>query len=174
MQENEVKILGINKEEVIKKLEELGAIKKFDGQVAASIFDTPDNRLYNKKDLLRLRKVGDKIELVYKEGVKHSEVMSCNEHEIIVDDFDSAVRILRSLGFDQTGETYSKERISYVFNDIHFEIDTHPGIPAFLEVEGKTKEDVEVGVKLLGYEMKDTKAWNGEQVKKYYEEKSNS
>jgi adenylate cyclase class IV len=46
--------------------------------------------------------------------------------------------------------------VSYILDEITFDIDNYPGIPEYVEVEAKTREKVEEGVKLLGFTMKDT------------------
>ena len=44
---------------------------------------------------------------------------------------------------------HEKKRISYMLNNIRFEIDTWPGIPTYLEIEAETPKAVQSGIDLL-------------------------
>ncbi|MFC1697321.1 class IV adenylate cyclase [Nanoarchaeota archaeon] len=166
--EIEVKILDINKEEIINKLKSLGAKKVFDGRISSILLDNDNGDIHKKGELLRLRKIGDDVELVYKERVEKSDIKHCIEHESKVDDFNSVLKIFHKLGYTQKSSTYEKNRISFEIDGIHFDFDEYPGINPFVEVEAHTRIDVEKGVKMLGYEMKDTKAWDAGEVAKHY------
>lgn len=154
MNETEVKILEINKEEIIAKLESLGAEKVFDGVVDSIFFDFPDNRIYNNKTLLRLRKEGN-IKLTFKKKISKDEVKIMDETEIIVDDFKTTKKILLNLGLSEVKKT-EKKRISYKLKDVRFEIDTYPGIPTYLEIETEDVELLKEYVKKIGFSMKNT------------------
>jgi adenylate cyclase class IV len=55
MYEKEIKILEINKEELIKKLEGLGATKTFEDKVCDTYYDYANSKMEDKKRLFRLR-----------------------------------------------------------------------------------------------------------------------
>jgi adenylate cyclase class IV len=55
MFEKEIKILEVNKEELIKKLEELGAIKTFEDTVCDTYYDYANAKMEDKKRLFRIR-----------------------------------------------------------------------------------------------------------------------
>lgn len=168
MEEIEIKILDINKEEVIKKLIELGAEKVFEGEVKADYFDFEDERLKKEEKILRLRKKGDKVELALKKKISMEQAKIMKEDEIVFDDHDAAEEILNGLGLKKIVEALTKQRVSYSFDDVLFEFDTYTGIPTFLEIEAPTLEKLKEAVERIGFSMEDTKAWDAKQVIEHY------
>lgn len=75
-------------------------------------------------------------------------------------------KILTLLGFKVT-KHHEKYRTSFVKDHVKFEIDEHPGIPPYLEIEGSPK-DITASVKALGYRMQDTCNLTASQVLKKY------
>lgn len=62
-----------------------------------------------------------------------------------------------------------KDRISWTLKDWRFDLDQYPGMPAYLEIEGKSEKHIKQAFKLLGLEYKETSS-EGERVliqKKY-------
>jgi adenylate cyclase class 2 len=47
-----------------------------------------------------------------------------------------------------------KDRVSFVYKDWRFDLDQYPGMPAYLEIEGKSEEGIQEAIKLLGLENK--------------------
>ncbi|MBU2523908.1 class IV adenylate cyclase [Patescibacteria group bacterium] len=139
MTECEVKILGIDKDQLIAKLEAAGAKLLFSGELDVYYYDTADGDIRAKNELLRLRKIGDqKVELVYKKNRREENGCKVlDEHEIEVSDFDEARIILESLGYG-VRKNYVKTRTEYEFEDLKFVIDEFEGVPAYLEIEGET------------------------------------
>ncbi|MFT4303877.1 MAG: CYTH domain-containing protein [Candidatus Woesearchaeota archaeon] len=163
MDEIEVKILEVNVKEVQYKLRKLGAKKVFDGTVKAVYLD--DGTLGNKK-ILRLRKLGDKVQLTYKEHVSRNKFKIDKEHEIYLEDFNEALNHFISLGFVIKKKT-SKHRISYRFKDVSFEIDFINGIPPFLEIES-SKENILNYASKIGFKRSDLKPWSGKELYEHY------
>ena len=167
MKEIEVKILEIDVEEVRKKLLALGAEKVLDTNLEYTIFDFPDCRLFKKRNLLRVRKVNDKVELCLKHKNKQEEVRSAEEIEINTSDYEKTIQILLELNFQIVTEG-KKHRKSYILGKIKFEIDTYPDIPAYLEIESDNEKDLREAVKKLGFTMEQTTSMNGfELIQKY-------
>ncbi|MDD2487801.1 MAG: class IV adenylate cyclase [Candidatus Gracilibacteria bacterium] len=146
MKEVEIKILEIDKEQVIAKLEELGAIKMFEGTVCNDFFGNDSGKK------IRLRKMGEDNILTYKEWIDEPGVKSQNEYEIKFDDYENIIHILQGIGFSLYGKS-SKTRISYSLGNMHFDIDKLDGIPWFVEVESDNSSDVQKGVELLGFDF---------------------
>ena len=167
MEEIEVKILEVDKMEVIERLRGLGARKIFDGDVITTYFDFEDRRLAKEGKILRLRKKGDQVELTYKKEISKAKAKIMEEYEIIVDRMDAVVKILEMLGLKEFHKSI-KHRISYTKNNIHFEIDTYPDIPAFLEVEAPNLEKLKEYVNKLGFSMNEAKPWSIKDVLEYY------
>ncbi len=72
MQEIEVKILEIDRKKIEKTLTDLGAEKIFDGGIQTIFFDFEDGRIVKAKDVLRLRKEEDKVELTLQKSSLHT------------------------------------------------------------------------------------------------------
>jgi adenylate cyclase, class 2 len=103
---------------------------------------------------VRLRDNGEKTTLTIKE-IKHSGIDGTKELEIDVGDFEKANQILNKLKYSHKGYQENK-RISYKFKNVEIEIDLWPKIPPYVEFEGKSIEEIEEVVKLLGFEMENT------------------
>ncbi|MCB9359209.1 CYTH domain-containing protein [Candidatus Woesearchaeota archaeon] len=167
MEEVEVKILDIDKKKIERKLLELGAEKVFEGKVDAVYFD--DGSL-GKGKTLRLRKLGDKVQLTYKENISRTIVKRVKEEETYLDDFDEALREFKALGFKMK-RRIKKTRITYKLKDakkvVTFEIDKFSSIPYFLEIESEEKLIFKYA-KLLGFKRSQLKPWTGKDVFKHY------
>ncbi len=142
--EFEVRVLDINKEELIKKLEKLGAIKIADFEYKRRVFNfnpPTDNKW------IRLRTDGNKTTLTIKK-LESLEIDGTKEMEIEVSDFDETNNILEELGYK--AHTYQQNRRTrYILNDVELDIDTWPYIPTYLEIEGKNEKAVEDMINLL-------------------------
>lgn len=142
--EYEVRVLDIDKEALIKKLEKLGATKVGDFNYK--------RRVYNFKPAvrnkwIRLRTDGNKTTLTIKE-VKSFDIDGTKEMEIEVSDFDETNNILEELGYK--AHTFQEnKRTRYILNDVELDIDSWPYIPTYLEIEGKDEETVKNMIKLL-------------------------
>ena len=168
MKEIEVKILNIDKNEVIKKLESLGAEKCFEGKVNASFFDFKDKRLKKENSFLRLRDKEKFSELTLKKKISKDEAKIMDETEIVVDNFANAKKILESLGLVESEIKMNKKRLSYKLGDVHFEIDSLENLPSYLEIEAPDLEKLKDAVEKLGFSMNDAKPWSMKDVKEYY------
>jgi adenylate cyclase, class 2 len=161
--ELEVKILDINIPEIISKLEALGAKKIDEKEQKRFVYD-----FVPKKDnsWIRLRTDGKTTTLAIKE-IQNDSIDGTKEIEIVVDDFEKTNLLLETLGYSYKSYQENK-RISYVFHGVEIEIDSWPQIPPYLEVEGKSIEEVEKVVALLGYTMDQTTSINTTKVYKKY------
>ncbi len=168
MHEIEVKILEISTSYITKKLESWGAKNVFEGEVDASYYDFSNGRLKDNGLFLRLRKKGPTVELTLKQKVEQEEAKIMQEYEVGVTDFEIMQKILYGLGLLEI-KVARKHRTSYLLDEVHFEFDTFPGIPTFLEIEAPTMERVREYVQKLGFSMQDAKPWSGGDVIKYYE-----
>lgn len=177
MREIEVKILGIDPAEIRKRLKKAGARKVFEGEISARFYDFPDGRIRKSGNHLRLRKFGEeKVELTFKRLKGRKNVKDNEETDVIVGSFEDADAVLRGIGLSVV-RGYKKKRERYALGKIKYEIDKYPKIPPLVEVEAKSespsraKKELEKGVRIIGYEMKDTKPWNGFEVHRHYGKK---
>jgi len=166
MKEIEVKILDIDPEVIVARLNELGAEKVEQGMVLASIFDFPDNRIGQAGSLLRVRKIGDRTEMVLKKRIAKGEYKMMEEIETNVADYGVAVRIFKGIGLDET--RYEKYRATFRLGQVKFELDKYPAIPWFMEVEAPDEDEVQAAVAKLGFSMSQTTSMDSFEVFRKY------
>lgn len=143
--EYEVRVLEINPEEIKNKLNELNAILVEDVFQKRYVYDF--NPVAPNK-WIRLRTNGTKTTLTIK-NIESSNIDGTREMEIVVDDFDITNEILNELGYKPRGIQENK-RIKYDLNGVEVDIDTWPGIPTYLEIEGSSEKEVYDTLDLLG------------------------
>lgn len=121
------------REIVLKNLAEIGA--QFKGE------DFEENVLFHggvlveKQAVLRLRRIGERTILTYKERVQNEfEVKHHYEYETEVADFDESVKIFESLGFHRS-MVYEKRRETWHFQDVEIVLD-ELSFGSFMEIEG--------------------------------------
>jgi len=175
MNEIEVKILNIDKKEIIKKLIKLKAKKSFEGVIQGEFFDYPNKKLQKNNELLRLRTAGKKAFLTFKGKLKKGKVKCCEEKEIEVENYNKAKEILLAIGLIVIKGTMTKHRVSYSLGKTHFEIETpleeYSFIPPFMEIESESAKNIYKYAKILGYNEKDCLNWTGKDVINYYKKK---
>lgn len=135
--EYEIRVLEIDKEKLIKKLEELGAEFKGDNEQKRYVYD-----IIPKEDgkWIRLRTNGRKITLTYKNVVK-TTIDGTKELEVEVSDFEKTNELLENMGIKSRGYQENK-RTQYILNGVEIDIDSWPMIPTYVEIEGKNEEEV--------------------------------
>lgn len=111
-------------------------------------FDTPDRRLTDARQVLRLRR--DKIDrLTFKDpGDPNSAVSARKEIEVEVADLQTAREILEALGF-QVSITYEKYRAAYLLDNVEVSLDEMP-FGFFSEIEGPDEESIQKTAEKLG------------------------
>jgi len=135
--EIEERILEINKDEVIKKLESLGAKKVGEWFYRRYTYDFTPKR---ESEWIRLRTNGKETTLTYK-NVETREIDGTKELEIEVSNFEEANEFLEILGYKHKDYQENK-RIRYMLNDVEIDIDTWPMIPTYMEFEGPSIEKI--------------------------------
>lgn len=135
--EYECRILEINKEEFILRLEELGAVKKGEYFQRRFVYDF-NPKIPNK--WIRLRTNGKDTTLTIKEIIDKT-IDGTKELEINVSSFDDTNKILNELGYIARNYQENK-RITYILDNVEIDIDTWPLIPTYVELEGNDKESV--------------------------------
>jgi predicted adenylyl cyclase CyaB len=173
MKEVEVKILEVDHQKLIKTLTDLKAIKVFDGEVSTLFLDKANNEIQKKKDVLRLRKENDKVELTYKKVYANKQVKEAEEYTVQVNDLEMMLKILQTLRLSVT-QKLQKHRLSYKLGDVRFDIDQYINqldfIPEFLEIEGPI-EDIKKYAKVLGFQEKDCLPWSTGDLINHYSDK---
>ena len=117
-------------------------------------YDFPDYRLAKENAWVRVRDEGDRTVMTYKQRLgANSHTAGDNgmhEIEIIVNDFNNADNLLKSIGMiEKFYEENKRER--YVLDGVEIDIDTWPMIPTYVEIEGDSWENVQNTAEKLGF-----------------------
>lgn len=123
----------------------------------------------NTKKWIRVRQTNDKTTIAVKHILAPNEtnIQQMLETEIEVSNISEANNLLESLGFAY--KSYQeKERITYILDEYELDIDTWPGIPTYVEVEGKSESDLENILNKLGYSMKDIVSCTADEIYRKY------
>jgi adenylate cyclase, class 2 len=111
-------------------------------------FDTPGRDLRRMKRVLRLRQ-DDKARMTYKgPSDKKDGVMSREEIEFVVEDFERAKQFIEALGYETT-VFYEKYRTTYDLHAAHIMLDELP-YGDFVEIEAQDAESIRVTADTLG------------------------
>ena len=162
--EFEAKILDIDVEKIRDKLIFLGAKKLFDNKMRRYVYDIEGKK---GKEWIRLRDEGHKITLTFKRIEDEEKIEGTKEIEIDVSDFDNTHKLIEAIGFKHKAYQENR-RIRYILDGVVVEIDFWPKIPPYLEVEGKSKEEVENTLKKLGFDSSKATSVNTDTVYKKY------
>lgn len=157
--EYEIRILEINKNEIIKRLEELGAEKIGEFEQKRYVYDL---KPVQKSKWIRLRTNGKTTTLTYKDIVSNT-IDGTKEVEIEVDDFNKTNELLECIGFNSRSYQENK-RVQYILNGVEIDIDSWPMIPTYLEIEGNAEKEVIDVVEILGVNKSKLTALNCEDI----------
>lgn len=148
-QEIEVKFLISNLPALLNKIESLGALTLRPRMLETNLrFDTPNHKLSECAQVLRLRQDDQAILTFKSPGEIVNGVISRTELEVVVSNFQTARAILEALGF-QVFMTYEKYRQNFKLNDLVASVDEMP-YGNFIELEGSSPEHVRATADLLG------------------------
>lgn len=148
-QELEAKFCILNPNSMEERLKQVGAKQTHPRMHEYNLrFDTPNQDLTHQHRLLRLRK-DSANHLTYKgPATIHSGVISREEIEFTVGDFDTATTFLHALGY-KINNIYEKYRTTYQLDELHITLDELPyGI--FVEIEGPNAEGIKAVASKLG------------------------
>ena len=155
MKEVELKVRNINKQDIIDKIIEIGAVRIFSGKVIDFRFDTPDRDLSRQGKALRIRQKGSHVYLNLKGKKKSKEsIIGRDEIGVKISNFKTMQRILHELGYIKIFELV-KYRTQFRFKDITFDIDEYAGLDPILEIESDSYEKVREYVDLLNIQEED-------------------
>ncbi len=161
--EFEVRVLEVDKNEIISKLENLKAIKKGAYLQRRYVYDF--NPKQNGK-WIRLRTNGNKTTLAIK-NIVSPLIDGTKEIEIEVSDFDKCNFILNELGYE--ARSYQENRrITYLLDGVEIDIDMWPYLPTYIEIEGKNEQEVLEITKKLGYSKDEVTTLDVDSIYKKY------
>lgn len=149
--EFEIKFLTVDISALKEKIETLGG-SCVDARrlLRRQTFDFVEKLPVGKR-FIRVRDQG-KIVITYKLILDKNSIDGVKESELVVDDFDQAVKFLTSLGYIPASyqENY---RETWLLDNVEITIDEWPGIQPFIELEGKSAESVQAVAAKLGFDI---------------------
>jgi predicted adenylyl cyclase CyaB len=176
MQEIEAKVLEIDRESIIAKLQSLGASFDFEDEFFAIYFDDASGGLARQQQVLRIRKEGKDIRLTFKAPHADTQagIRTREELELPIGDFEMMRVILQRLGYEEYLKM-RKIRTQYSLDGTHIVIDTHIDelayIPPYLEIESPSHEALFQTAELLGIQRDQLIDWNAARVMAYYRDR---
>lgn len=139
--EIEAKFLDVDIYKFRKKLKKIGAIVKQPLRLMRrKNFDFSDFRLEKDGGWVRVRDEGDRVTLSYKQ-LNERTLHGTKEVTIVVDSFEETCVFLESIGLKNYSYQETK-RESWILEEVEIEIDTWPWVPEFIEIEGKSENEV--------------------------------
>ena len=146
--EIECRFLEIDKDALIKKLIALGAHDEGETMLEETIIYDSELKWRDGHRFVRLRKIGDKSVVTYKE---HQEwtVDGMLEIEFGIDDYKKAELLFEKIGLVPFRHQ-QKKRHTFKLDGVTVDIDTWPKIPTYVELEGDSEESLKEAAEKIG------------------------
>jgi predicted adenylyl cyclase CyaB len=175
MLEKEIKILNINQEEIIQKLEDFWAVKTFEGMIHDVYYDFPSDskkaKMQENNRMFRVRTKGETHIYTIKNkrfDVEENEaVIAKDEHEMPITDVESFAWVLEKYGMVKTREK-KKHRVSYRLVNAEFDFDKYDDIPALLEIEEESELNIDFWLRKLDLTEEKIFLWGSKKLFKHY------
>lgn len=123
----------------------------------------------NSKKWIRLRKTNKKTTMAIKHILADNDtsIQQMLETEIEVETMQKAKEFLKALGYSY--KSYQEKiRKTYELEKYEIDIDTWPGIPTYMEIEGEDEEDLSYILNKLGYKIEDTISCTADDIYRKY------
>ena len=115
-------------------------------------FHFPDE---NPRKWARVRHEGDKVTMSVKETADIDAIHNTTEIELTINDFDKGAAFLEACGLHEAAyQETLREKWKHPKEPIEAMIDTWPGLPTFLELEGAGEPIVKKFAALLGLDYR--------------------
>ena len=167
--EHEIKVLDVNVEELIKKLEKIGAKKVYDDVRTIITLDTENKYFLKKRD--KLIRVTDEGSIKVTMHINQSNPKEKEEIKFKTSRLKETMDFFHEMGLNPISKVKAS-RISYELGKMDFDIDKFPTIPHFLEIDTEyIKEEgytVESLLKILGLEKNKVVVMGTEDIHKLY------
>ncbi len=141
-QEIECRFLEIDKVALIKKLREFGAEEKPEQMIEETVIYDKELKWRDEQKYVRLRKVGDKTKLTFKDQ-KIQTVDGTFEIEFEIEDYKKAELFFEKIGL-LPFRHQQKLRHTFHLDNVTVDIDTWPMIPTYVELEGESEADLKL------------------------------
>lgn len=135
--EIEAQFLDIDKENLRTKLKEVGAkLVKPEVLMRRIVFDLGPHEFARVRD-----ESGGKIVMTYKNVADDKSILGTKEVNVLADDYENAILLLKSCGLKPKAEQESY-RETWTLDEVEICIDTWPWLPTFAEVESPSEKAV--------------------------------
>ncbi|WP_194832640.1 class IV adenylate cyclase [Nocardia sp. XZ_19_369] len=161
--EYEAKFLSVDVDAMRQKLTNLGATQSFSRTLLTrKIFE--DDSL-DSGAWIRLRNEGSRSTLTLKQVTDATTIDGTTEIETTVGDLHAMAEILVKLGLRQVRyqENYREE---WQFGNLVFDLDTWPGLPTFLEIEGPSEDAVRLAASRLDLDYSEARFGSVDEIYK--------
>jgi adenylate cyclase class 2 len=159
MHEIETKVLEVDVNSLIKNLGELGAEKIQEVMLTVDWFSAPGFDKDHQPWFLRVRSYSTgKIEVTWKG--KHTiegAVRKVPEINLNVENYEKMKMLFEAIGLVCYAHQ-EKKRISWRLENVQFDLDTYPKMPAYLEIEASSEKEIAEMIKKLN--LSDKFTWN--------------
>lgn len=150
--EIEAQFLDIDKNEVRRKLEEIGAkLVKPEVMMRRVVFYTGEHSFARVRD-----EGAGKIVMTYKNISDDNSILGTKEVNVTIDNYENGILFLKGCGLEEKAEQESY-RETWKYGEVEICIDTWPWIPTFMEVEGPSEELVWETAGKLGFSKEQAK-----------------
>lgn len=156
--EIEIKVLDIDTKSLIERFVLMGAVKEQEVRLSVNWFRLKGIKEGEDNWFLRIRSSSEgKHEVTWKG--KSNILEKAREHQEIiffVQEPEKISELFKKIGLEKYA-FQEKDRISFSYLDWKFDIDQYPGMPAFLEIESNSEDNIKKAIKLL--ELEDKQTW---------------
>jgi len=148
--ELEIRFLDVDVDEIVARLEKIGAQKVGDWLQERFVFQFPSND-DGALRWIRLRTNGEQATVAYKH-IHTDSLDGTEEIEFEVNNFQAAEQFLEKCGYIKEGPQQNK-RIRYMLDGVEIDIDTWPDCPPWVEIEGSSEEQIKMTCEKLGLDF---------------------
>jgi len=159
MHEIETKILEVDINSVVSKLNELKAEKIQEVMLTVDWFSMAGVSKEDNPWYLRIRSYSTgKIEVTWKGQYDIvGSVRRSKEIEVSVDSHEKTKELFEAIGLVCYAHQ-EKKRISWKLENVQFDLDTYPNMPSYLEIEAESEEKISDMIKKL--DLINHETWN--------------
>ena len=150
--EFEVRFLEIDKSSLMEKLRRIKAKDLGEELFREIIFYDRDLKWQTEGKMVRLRQGRGKILMTYKHS--RNKLGETTEAETTVGDLNKTREILENLGLTAF-RTQEKKRHTFLFDSVTVDIDEHPKVPPYVEIEGANETVLRDAARALELDWKD-------------------
>ena len=150
MHEIETKVLEVDVNSLVEKLNKFGAEKIQEVMLVVDWFSLSGLGKENHSWYLRVRSYSTgKIEVTWKGKYDTvGNVRQVKEINVLVDNHEKTKMLFEEIGLVCYAHQ-EKKRISWKLNNVQFDLDTYPKVPAYLEIEAGSAEEISNMIKKL-------------------------